>query len=197
MMRSLPVIIALDADSSGDLSAAEISHAAERLRTLDIDASGSLEPSELLPPPGERQRGNRQRDPAAIAARLMELDRNGDGELDSTELPMRLHQAAATLDLDDTRSLSREELEQGIANGSLNRDGGSGDGRPGGGMGGADPARFLRRIPVIAALDRNEDGRIDTAEIDGAARALATLDLDGDGMVAGSELRPSRRGRRF
>ena len=77
MLRSLPVFVALDADGSGDLSAAEIKAAATRLRTLDKDASGSLETPELLPPPGTFRRSSGQRNPAATAARLMEFDRDG------------------------------------------------------------------------------------------------------------------------
>ena len=116
-----------------------------------------------------------------------------DSELGSNELPMRLHEAATRLDKDGTRSLPREELEQGIADGARNMDNEGRNDRPG--AGGDDPARFLKRIPIIAALDRNEDGN--SAEMDGAARALATLDMDRDGMVAAGEMRPSRRGRRF
>jgi hypothetical protein len=45
--------------------------------------------------------------------------------------------------------------------------------------------------PVFAALDRDGDRVISTAEIDGAPAALIPLDLNADGRVAGEELRPS------
>lgn len=198
MMRALPVITALDADGSGDISAEEIRSAPANLRSLDADGSGALEIAELLPPRGDR--GQRNQDPDAIAGRLMRFDENGDGELDSNELPVRLHRAAAQLDTDNTRSLSREELAKGIADGTLGGDRGEqGPASGGGGMGGpgaADPSRFLRRMPVMAALDRDESGTIEAAEIDGAARALAKIDMDGDGTITADEMRPSR-GRRF
>ena len=48
MMRSLPVVTALDADGSGDISADEIRNAPANLRSLDADRSGALERSEAL-----------------------------------------------------------------------------------------------------------------------------------------------------
>ena len=199
MMRSLPVVTALDADGSGDISADEIRNAPANLRSLDADRSGALEVAELLPPRGER--GQLNRDPDAIAGRLMRFDDNGDGELDSNELPVRLHRAAAQLDTDNTRSLSQAELAKGIADGTLGGDGAEqGRGPGGGGMGrpgpGGDPRRFMRRLPIIAALDRDESGVIEATEIEGASRALATIDMDGDGTISTDEMRPSR-GRRF
>ncbi len=55
-----------------------------------------------------------------------------------------------------------------------------------------DADRPLRRLPVFGALDTDEDGRISTGEIDAAAESLASLDDDGDGALAGDELRPRR-----
>ena len=191
MLRSLPVVVALDADGSGDISETEIAAAPAQLRSLDADGNGSLEASELLP--ARQQQGQRNRDPAAIAGRLMRFDENGDGELDSNELPVRLHRAAARLDTDGTRSLSRAELERGIADGTLGGDRGEGGGMR---QGGGDRSRFMRRLPIIAALDRDESGSVESTEIEGAARALATLDMDGDGSITADEMRPAR-GRRF
>ena len=54
----------------------------------------------------------------------------------------------------------------------------------------------MRRLPIIAALDRDESGVIEATEIEGASRALTTIDMDGDGTISTDEMRPSR-GRRF
>ena len=50
--------------------------------------------------------------------------------------------------------------------------------------------------PVIAALDANHDGVVDSAEIDNAPAALRKLDRNGDGQLTMDELLPPppRRG---
>ena len=55
-----------------------------------------------------------------------------------------------------------------------------------------DGDRALRRLPVFGALDTDDDGGISAGEIDAAAESLASLDDDGDGALAGDELRPRR-----
>ena len=55
-----------------------------------------------------------------------------------------------------------------------------------------DGDRALRGLPVFGALDTDDDGEISAGEIDAAAEALASLDDDGDGALAGDELRPRR-----
>jgi len=55
-----------------------------------------------------------------------------------------------------------------------------------------DGDRALRRLPVFGALDADDDGEISAGEIDAAAESLASLDDDGDGALAGDELRPRR-----
>jgi hypothetical protein len=47
--------------------------------------------------------------------------------------------------------------------------------------------------PLVAALDANHDGVIDSTEIDNAPAALRKLDKNGDGKLTMDELRPQRR----
>jgi hypothetical protein len=47
--------------------------------------------------------------------------------------------------------------------------------------------------PIMAALDANKDGEIDATELANATTALKALDKDGDGKLAGDEIRPPRR----
>lgn len=73
--------------------------------------------------------------------------------------------------------------------GMLNRRGGGEgpgmrDGMPMGPMG------PMMIPPVMAALDTDKDGALSASEIENAAKALLTLDKDGDGMLSNEELRP-------
>jgi len=60
---------------------------------------------------------------------------------------------------------------------------GPGDGSPGGHHRPPPP-------PIVAALDANHDGVIDTGEIANASAALKALDKNGDGQLTTDELRP-------
>lgn len=57
---------------------------------------------------------------------------------------------------------------------------------------GERPARGPAGHPMMAALDANRNGVIDTDEIANARRALLELDSDGDGRLTREEIRPAR-----
>ena len=59
MLRTLPVVDAIDSDGSGTLELAEIENASTALATLDGDGSGTLSASEFLPSRGGRGGGGR------------------------------------------------------------------------------------------------------------------------------------------
>ena len=75
--------------------------------------------------------------------------------------------------------------------------GGPGIGGPPGGPGGRRD--MMRMLPLMKALDADEDGEISTKEIDYAVAALKTLDKNKDGKLTAEELRPDfgRGERRF
>jgi len=54
----------------------------------------------------------------------------------------------------------------------------------------ADGERRLPPLPILRALDADGDGEISTAEIDGAAAALKSLDKNEDGKLEMDEVRP-------
>ncbi len=54
---------------------------------------------------------------------------------------------------------------------------------------------FMRMFPVMAALDKDENGEISADEIKGAVAALRKLDKNKDGKLTEEELRPSFSGR--
>ncbi len=53
-------------------------------------------------------------------------------------------------------------------------------------------AEMMRRVPVLAALDRNRDGKISAAEIDQAPNSLRRVDRNRDGQLTREEMRPRR-----
>lgn len=57
-----------------------------------------------------------------------------------------------------------------------------------GGEGGA----MRMRMPLMAALDTNNDNTIDATEIEQASKSLKTLDKNNDGKLTAEELRPAR-----
>ena len=48
--------------------------------------------------------------------------------------------------------------------------------------------------PIMIALDTNKDGKLDATEIANAAKALKTLDKNGDGELTQDEIGGPRRG---
>ena len=53
--------------------------------------------------------------------------------------------------------------------------------------------QMMRRIPVLATLDADGDGKLSAAELADAPDALRKLDANGDGDLSGSEIRPTPR----
>jgi EF hand len=70
------------------------------------------------------------------------------------------------------------------------------DGPPGPrGQGGPGGQGGLRQgPPIMIALDTNKDGKLDATEIANAAKALKTLDKNGDGELTQDEIGGPRRG---
>ncbi len=60
-LRTLPAFAALDADTNGQLDAAEIANASTALIALDQDGDGDLAESELRPADGGPDRGGPER----------------------------------------------------------------------------------------------------------------------------------------
>ncbi len=70
-----------------------------------------------------------------------------------------------------------------------------GEGPPGGfgGMrgGGPPPEMMMKMMPVLDALDADDDGVLSASEIEDATAALKTLDKNGDGKLTSEEMRPN------
>jgi len=92
-----PLMVALDLDKDGKLSAAEIANAADALKKLDKDGDGTLSRRELRPPwaqgaPGDRRAGPGEGGPSAeqFVQRIMRRDTDGDGKISKEELPEQM-----------------------------------------------------------------------------------------------------------
>jgi len=70
------------------------------------------------------------------------------------------------------------------------RQGGPGGG--GGPRGSRSPQDMMAFFPIIKALDADGNGEISTAEMQGAAAALASLDANSDGVLDHTEVMPQR-----
>jgi hypothetical protein len=130
MMRMIPVIVALDQDGDGVISADEIAGAVAALKKLDTNNDGKLDGEELRPAfggpggPGGRGRGGpggfggpgggRDGGPAggaAMVTRLMAMDKNGDSHLSKEEMGERLASLFTRADTDKNGFVTKTEIE--------------------------------------------------------------------------------------
>jgi Ca2+-binding EF-hand superfamily protein len=202
-----PIAMALDSDHDGVISAAELEAAPTALKTLDRNADGRIDQTELVPvgfargggPEGEGRGGGEPGEtpatsPAELASMLMTFDANKDGVLTRVELPERLQPIFDRADTNKDGKLTVEEITRSAAAaapqsmGRGEREGREGGDRgrgPGGGRGPGDR--------LLAALDTNHDGMLDAAEIQAARTALRTLDTNQDGRLTPDEYRQMGR----
>jgi len=191
----------LDANGDGQLTADEIKDDRRRLfdrllRTSDTNGDGQLSQEEFAagvktrrpkkPASSDDQRARDDRpnrpsfDPARLGRRLAEMDQNGDGNLELSEVPEgrareMFEHLLERFDEDGKPGLSRDELRKAMQTIAER----FGRGRPGGPPG---PG------PVVRQLDSDRDGSLSSAEIEAAPTELAKLDQNGDGELSGREL---------
>lgn len=168
------VLQALDTDSDGQLSAAEIEAASASLAKLDRNHDGQIT--------GDEYSAKLQDQTATtdLLTRLMAMDKNGDGVLTADELPERMRAMFDRGDGNHDGKLTADEIK------AMSTAQADPQGRP---VGRGNASGVLRMDPVMDALDVDHDGILSAAEIASAPGALKTLDKDADGTLSTAELR--------
>ena len=190
-----PVQAVLDANNDGVISADEMAQASAALRKLDKNSDGKLIEDELRPNFDRERRANpANNDNDELINSLMAFDENKDGKLAKAEVPERMQGIFARADANHDDILTRDELTAAAQNTATNPSANNArndhddhgerrEGREGRG-------EMLRFLPLLAALDANNDQVITDDEIKNAPAALKTLDKNGDGQLSEDELRP-------
>ena len=125
MAQRMPLLLALDADKDGSISASEIENASKALATLDKDGDGALSPEELRPDfaamardgvPREGQPGAKGAPSKEMMARMFEQrDVNKDGKLSGDEIPERMQQNVSRMDENGDGAIDKSEMEKAMA----------------------------------------------------------------------------------
>ena len=113
-MPPFPVLLALDADRDGTISAREIANASAALKKLDKNHDGKLTEDEMRPKfgGGPGGPGGQRPNPAERVARLLAGDKNHDGKLSKAELPQQFQGVFSRADANRDGFLSRAELQK-------------------------------------------------------------------------------------
>jgi hypothetical protein len=101
-----PIMIALDADKDGTLSAAEISNAATVLAALDANGDGRLTADELRPPRPEPPKAGQAPKPGD---HIMRLDTDGDGFVTFEEFTAPMKEAFSNIDTNKDNKIDADE----------------------------------------------------------------------------------------
>jgi Ca2+-binding EF-hand superfamily protein len=168
------VLLALDTDHDGKLSAAEIQDAPKSLATLDRNQDGRLTDDEHQPPPQATGASTDE-----LVQQLMVLDRNGDGVLQKSEVPTRMQNLFQRGDTDHDGKLTPDEIR------AMASHQGAPAGNPSLPM---EHGISTANDPLLFALDMNHDDVISAAEIAAASTSLLTLDKNHDGMITPDEM---------
>jgi Ca2+-binding EF-hand superfamily protein len=181
----------LDKNQDGQIAADEVEGDAKSLferlvRNNDENKDGKLSKEEFAAaikrraeegapdaPPREDVRP-RAFNPEEMFARA---DKNGDGKISKEEAPERLSQNFERLDANGSGFIEKEEFTRAMG-ALLPRGPAAPQPRP----------EFVVGAMVLKALDADGDGEISASEIEGAAKALAKFDKNGDGKLGRDEL---------
>ena len=125
MAHRMPLMLALDADQDGSISATELEDASKALAKLDKDGDGALSPEELRPDfsdmagegkPRDGQPGSGGPPTGEMMARMFEQrDADKDGKLSGDEIPERMQQNLTRVDENGDGAIDKSELQKAMA----------------------------------------------------------------------------------
>lgn len=125
MARRLPLMMALDADQDGSLSATEIENASKALAKLDKDGDGVLSAEELRPDfaamareggfPGGQPVAGQGMGKEMMARMFDQRDADKDGKLSGDEIPERMRENVARVDSNGDGAIDKSEMEKAMA----------------------------------------------------------------------------------
>lgn len=213
-MPGSPVLMAIDTNHDGVISAEEIAAAPAALKALDRNGDGVIAMQELMPMGRGREgfeggregreAGGRGGEPGAtpatsaddLVATYMAFDKNKDGKLTKDEVPERMQAIFDRADTNKDGALTETEIRASArasaqsANAGARGEGEGREGRGGPEGRGRGPGGI---DPLFAALDTNHDGTLQATEIAAAPASLRALDQNKDGRLTADEYRPAGR----
>lgn len=125
MAQRLPLMMALDADKDGTISATEIENASKALAKLDKDGDGALSAEELRPDfaamakdgvfPGGQPGAGAAMGKEMMARMFEQRDADKDGKLSGDEIPERMRENVSRVDENGDGAIDKAEMEKAVA----------------------------------------------------------------------------------
>jgi Ca2+-binding EF-hand superfamily protein len=181
---------AIDADADGVITKNELRKAVAQLRKLDTDGDGNITLAEVSPrgAAGPGGPAGPAWDPTQFVDRLMEDDKNGDGNLSADEVTDTVRPMIEGADQNGDGIFDRAELTAHVQNMRNRAPGGPGGVRGPGGF--ADrPFDANQMTGQLMRNDRNGDGRLTANEVPPEAMGmLQGGDQNNDGAIDAREM---------
>jgi Ca2+-binding EF-hand superfamily protein len=165
-----------------------------RMRVADADGDGAVTQDELRQAHEQGKlgpragKGTRGKGPKGDGGRMFErADANGDGKLEASEVPADIWSHLSVADADGDGAVTRDEVKQARANGTLKPPAGAK------GRWAAKDGKGRRGGHLFERFDQNGDDKVEPSEVpERVWTHISVADADGDGAVTKAELEQAR-----